>query len=132
MEVSHALKVNRNSNAGGITRGEVVRLVNQYIGVRGGYLGDFSYRTHADFYPEYCELEIDPNDYEGTTRERFMTIISSLAPADQAKVVHGALMRFPVGADFAPSTRTVKLREEFEVIARRLEVGALVASPKPM
>ena len=25
-------------------------VVNQWIGVNGGYLGDFSYRTHVDFY----------------------------------------------------------------------------------
>jgi hypothetical protein len=28
----------------GMTRAEVTRLVNRYIGVEGGYLGDFSYR----------------------------------------------------------------------------------------
>jgi hypothetical protein len=50
----------------GLTNGEVMQVVNRYIGVSGGYLGDFSYRTHAEFYPEYCELEIDPYEYEGT------------------------------------------------------------------
>jgi hypothetical protein len=29
----------------------VVRVVNDYIGVSGGYLGDFTYRTHQEFYP---------------------------------------------------------------------------------
>ena len=52
----------------GMTKFEIKRLVNQYIGVAGGYLGDFSYRSHADFYSEYCELDIDPNEYHGTTR----------------------------------------------------------------
>jgi hypothetical protein len=52
-----------------LTNQEVMKIVNRYIGVSGGYLGDFSYRTHADFYPEYCELDIDPNQHEGTTRE---------------------------------------------------------------
>lgn len=33
---------------------EILRVVNRYIGVEGGYLVGFSYRTHADFYPEYC------------------------------------------------------------------------------
>ena len=31
-----------------------MKIVNRYIGVTGGYLGDFSYRTDADFYPEHC------------------------------------------------------------------------------
>jgi hypothetical protein len=44
----------------GLTRLEIMRIVNRYIGVSGGYLGDFSYRTHADFYPEYCDLGINP------------------------------------------------------------------------
>ena len=43
-----------------LTRQEVLKVVNRYIGVDGGYLGDFSYRTHADFYPEYCDLDTDP------------------------------------------------------------------------
>ena len=34
----------------GLTDGEITRIVNRYIGVSGGYLGDFSYRTHVDFY----------------------------------------------------------------------------------
>ena len=54
-----------------LTPQEVMKIVNRYIGVAGGYLGDFSYRTHAEFYPEYCDLDIDPNNYAGTTRERF-------------------------------------------------------------
>jgi hypothetical protein len=31
----------------GLTRREVTKLVNQYIGVSGGYLGDFSYRSNS-------------------------------------------------------------------------------------
>jgi hypothetical protein len=31
---------------------DIYRLVNQYIGVSDGYLGDFSYRTHDEFYPD--------------------------------------------------------------------------------
>ncbi len=46
---------------------EVMKIVNRYIGVSGGYLGDFSYSTYTDFYPEYCDLDINPNQLEGTT-----------------------------------------------------------------
>src|SRR6185503_1921407 len=91
-------------------RGEVVKLVNRYIGVTGGYLGDFSYRTHAEFYPEYCGLDIDPAPIQGTTRERFSAILLGAGPRDQAKILRGVLERFPVGATPAPKTRTEDLR----------------------
>ena len=38
-----------------LTPQQMMKVVNRYIGVAGGYLGDFSYRTHAEFYPEYCD-----------------------------------------------------------------------------
>lgn len=65
-------------SAASLTEGEITRVVNRYIGVAGGYLGDFSYRTHADFYPEYCNLDIDPGGYEGTTA-------SASSPSSQAR-----------------------------------------------
>ena len=59
-----------------LSRMMVMKIVNKYIGVNSGYLGHFSYRLHHDFYPEHCDLDINPNDYEGTTRDRFIKIIS--------------------------------------------------------
>jgi hypothetical protein len=112
-----------------LTRPEITRVVNRYIGVSGGYLGDFSYRTHAEFYPEVCGLDIDPNEIPGTTRERFIQILSTASPADQAKILDGVLDRFPVGE--GPETRTVELQEEIRAIIRRLEGAAPVAGPAP-
>ena len=77
-----------------LTKGEILRVVN-YIGVDHGYLGDFSYRTHAEFYPMYCELDIDPNQYQGTTRERFIDILNSQSAPNQAKILRGVLEKFP-------------------------------------
>jgi hypothetical protein len=51
------------STSPGLSHREVIRIVNRYIGVEGGYLGDFSYRTHEEFYLEYCDLDINPFDY---------------------------------------------------------------------
>ncbi len=34
-----------------ISQKEVMRLVNRYVGVEAGNLGNFSYRTHRQFYP---------------------------------------------------------------------------------
>lgn len=67
------------SSSGGLVLGEVIRLVNRYIGVSGGYLGDFSYRTLADFYPEYCGLDLNPFVVlpDGTTRERYIAVLKS-------------------------------------------------------
>lgn len=104
--------------------GEIARIVNRYIGVNG-YLGDFTYRSHADFYPEFCDLEINPSDFEGTTRERFIAILSSLDPFDQASVVSGVLERFPA-SDSGPPTRTYNLRDELVRMVQRLRAGGAV------
>mgnify|MGYP001353846773 CR=1 FL=1 len=112
----------------GMTRPEVTRVVNRWIGVSGGYLGDFSYRSHADFYPEYCDLEIDPYQIEGTTRERFMEILSGASPSDQAKILKGVLERFPLDDAGKPSTRTSELKAQLEKLIVRLESGPAVQS----
>jgi hypothetical protein len=75
-----------SSHMAGLTRPEIYTVVNRYIGVKDGYLGDFSYRTHTDFYPLFCDLDIDPNQYEGTTRERFIEILSKSTPEVQAAI----------------------------------------------
>jgi hypothetical protein len=43
----------------GLSRPEIMLLVNEYIGGEKGYLGDFSYNSHREFYPHYCSLDID-------------------------------------------------------------------------
>ena len=80
-----------------LTRVEINKLVNRYIGVNGGYLGDFNYRTHLDFYLD-LDLDIDPYNHEGTTRERFIKILSENPPHVQARILKGILDRFPVGS----------------------------------
>lgn len=110
---------------------EIVRLVNRYIGVREGYLGDFTYRSHADFYPEYCDLAIDPERFEGTTRSRFIAILESAEPGEQAAIVRGVLKRFPVGASNAPETRTQALANELGLLADRLDGAGVVQNPTP-
>lgn len=115
----------------GLTNQEIMKIVNRYIGVSGGYLGDFSYRTHAEFYPEYCDLDIDPYQYPGTTREKFIAILESATPDVQAKIVHGVLQRFPPDTEYKPSTRTQVLCDELVSIARRLEGVSPVSSPEP-
>ena len=102
----------------GLSPQEIMKVVNQYIGGTGGYLGDFSYSTHSEFYPEYCNLEIIPNNIDGTTRQRFLEILKSQQPADQASILRGVVERFSIGGEGAPSTRTEELKKELLDVAR--------------
>ena len=113
-----------------LTKGKVMRVVNRFIGVDGGYLGDFSYRTHLDFYSEYCDLDDDPYELEGTTRERFIQILVSAPPRHQAKILRGVVERFPVSGFGAPDTRTPELRDQLLDWARLLDASGAVPSPE--
>ncbi len=117
----------------GMTDREITRLVNRYIGVSGGYLGlpdRFTYRTHADFYSEYCDLDVGIEGHDGTTREAFMSILASLPPRDQAKVLRGTVDRFPPDEQGAPATRAAAHTEVMAIIAR-LESAPLVTDVTP-
>jgi hypothetical protein len=114
-----------------LTSSEITRVVNRYIGVEGGYLGlpeRFSYRTHSEFYAEYCDLAVSLEGYQGTTRETFIEVLSSLPSRDQAKVLRGVLERFPLGE--GPTTRE---REHVEVqsLIERLEADSGVVGETP-
>ena len=64
------------------------------LGVRWN-IWRFSYRTHHEFYPDYCEIEdIDPVSLEGTTRIRFEHILKTEAPVRQALILRGVLKKF--------------------------------------
>lgn len=114
-----------------LTKQEIMIIVNRYIGTSGGYLGDFTYRTHEEFYPEYCGLEINPSNYTGTTRVRFMTILEKSSPEVQSKIVRGVLKRFSLNAEYKPDTRNQELYNELLTISQRLEGAASVPSPEP-
>jgi len=98
--------------------------------VSGGYLGDFSYRTHVEFYPEFCDLDLDPFDYleDGTTRERFIRVLEESPPHIQAKIIRGVIEKYPVGSG---DLRTEASRDELIAMAERLERGGMVAGPVP-
>lgn len=113
----------------GLTNQEIMKIVNRYIGVSGGYLGDFTYRTHTEFYPEYCDLDIDPNNFQGTTRERFIEILRNASPDIQSKIVRGVLDRFSIGAENKPQTRNQELFNELIEVADRLENISLISAP---
>lgn len=109
-----------------LTNQDIYKLVNHYIGVSGGYLGDFSYRTHAEFYHEFCDLDINPNDYPGTTRERFITILKQNPPNVQAIIIRGILEKYPAGSS---NIRTKELHQTFTLLAARLAGVPTIATP---
>lgn len=102
--VAAELKMESASDASRARKGEqylrdseIQKLVYNYIGVEGGYLGDFSYRTHHEFYL-LLDLDINPDNYTGTTRERFIKGISESPPEVQAKILEGILNRYSIGS----------------------------------
>lgn len=104
------------------------RLVARYIGVDQGYLGDFSYRTHTEFYPEYCGIyDIFPDELEGTTRQRFITILAGQSPDRQAKILRGVIDRFPANND-----QRRQFKPTVEQWISQLEGAPVVASPMPV
>jgi hypothetical protein len=108
---------------------EVAFVTRKWIGVSGGYLGDFSYRTHHEFYPDYCEIEdIDPYKLEGTTRMRFEHILKTEAPARQALILRGVLKKFPDPAD---KTREAEHRLRMQDLIARCEGGVPIGAVKP-
>ena len=61
---------------------------------------------------------------EGTTKEKFIHILSGATPDVQARILQGILERYPV--DSIP-IRTKKLHDEIVGWIRRLSTGAVVA-----
>lgn len=107
---------------------EIYRLVNDYIGVNQGYLGDFSYRTHAEFYPHYCNLDINPLEIEGTTRSRYIDILQDAGSGDKAKIIRGTFLKYPVSSfPEEEQSQKQKIYDEFQLILKRLDI--LASSP---
>lgn len=113
-----------------LTRPEIYKIVNDYIGVSYGYLGDFSYQTHREFYPYYCDLDINPDEVGGTTRKRFITILENSDAPTQAKILRGVLRKYPVD-NFPEEVRDRKkeIAEEIQAMISRLESTSPVATP---
>lgn len=113
-----------------LTNQQIMTVVNRYIGVEGGYLGDFSYRTHTEFYPEYCGIDdVFPETYSGTTRQRFIEILSTRKPHDQAKILRGVIDRF--GDEDAQSDSRTRLRQQILQWAAELEGATVITIASP-
>ena len=108
-----------DQGASGLTGGEIMRVVSTYIGVSGGYLNGFSYRELSEFYPVYCDLDVDPFEFQGnTTRERFISVLRESSPRDQARILRGLLEKMPVPI---AQGSTVMTREDVTAMISRLQ-----------
>jgi hypothetical protein len=112
----------------GLKQQEIKRLIHDYVGVKMGDLQDFSFSSLRDFYGLYCDLDINTDDYEGTKRKRFESILQQADPDSQAKIIRGTLQKLP--PDAKHSLRTQAAHDEFIEIAKRLELGNGVESPQ--
>lgn len=113
----------------GLKSSEVHWVVQEYIGVDAGYLGNFSYRTHREFYPAYCDLNVDLDSFPGkTTREKFIAILSQCEPGQQAAILRGVAKLYPAGSE---RQRSQHAHEKLLELARRCVESVAVSAPSP-
>jgi hypothetical protein len=129
LELSLAPAVARtpSEQARALTETEVDWVARYYIGVHQGYLGDFSYRTHREFYRD-LDLDIIPEDYPGTTRARFERILLEATLPVQATILRGILRRYPVGT---AEIRSESAAARLSSLIARVDGASPVAVPTP-
>lgn len=89
---------------------EIYSLVYDYIGVEGGYLKEFTYRLHNEFYPRFCGFTVDVPGVRariGTTKEAFIAILRDAESEHQARIVEGVFAFLPLER-FPASERAFK------------------------
>jgi hypothetical protein len=109
-----------------LTRKEISRLVYNWIGVEGGYLGSFSYARHDRFWLEVCDFSVSTGSFPGTTRECFETTLFEASAKDQAAVLRVILEDYPpldTHDPAQPKFRSEKLHREILSWIGRLETG---------
>ncbi len=114
-------------DSSGLTRKEVARLVHNWIGVDGGYLGRFSYASHDRFWLETCDISVSTSAFEGTTRTCFEETLFAASPQHQAAALRAILDDYPAPDKPDPSQslfRSPALRREIDAWITRLETGA--------
>jgi hypothetical protein len=113
----------------GMTKSEILKVVNLYIGVSGAISEILATVPTRNSTRTIAISTLTPHEYEGTTREQFISILSSAGPWIQAKILRGVLERFPVGK--GRPTRTQELHDQLVDLVRRLEAAAPVLTPTP-
>ena len=108
-----------------LTRREIGRLVHNWIGVSGGYLGNFSYARHDRFWLDVCDVCVDTSGFDGTTRECFEHTLFEVDASDQAAALRAILEEYPPQQQDPdrPKYRTPALYREILGWISRLETG---------
>jgi hypothetical protein len=113
----------------GLKLSEIHWVVSDYIGVAGGYLGDFTHATHREFYAAFCDLSLDVDSFPGRTmRERFLAILTAADPPSQAAILIGVARRFPPGSEIQRTSLTQRRLLSF---AKRCREIAAVGHAEP-
>jgi hypothetical protein len=110
-----------------LARTEIYKVINQYIGVEAGQLRDFTVGSHTEFY-RGLGLELDPNDYPGTTLAQFVQVVSRSDAKVQAVILRGILKKFPVGSSVQ---RTDERYQDIRRLIERLENVVPVSTLSP-
>lgn len=113
-----------------MTEIEKRRLLRLYLGVQGGYLGDFDNIGVLERFYIQCNIDADPRSYDGTNREKFEQILNGSPANIQAAIIRGALKFHPPDPE-RWATRTQELADELFAVADRLEGTESVPSKKP-
>ena len=109
-----------------LTRRDIGRLIHNWIGVDGGYLGSFSYANHNRFWLEVCDIPVDTNRFDGTTRECFEKTLLEVKAKDQAAALRAILNDYPPNDEpdpDRPKFRSPALHREILAWISRLETG---------
>ena len=127
LSLAPATKRTGEEQARALTLAEIDWVARGYIGVSQGYLGDFSYRTHRDFYRD-IGLDVQPDDYPGTTRARFERILAEASLANQSAILQAVLAKYPPGTS---ELRTAQSVDKLKSLTTRLAGTSAVAAPTP-
>ena len=119
-DVDEALDALASTNR--LTDIEISRLVRDWVGIDGGYLGwpdamRFSYPSHDEFWMQTCGILADTNRFDGTTRACFIDTLRRAKATDQAAVLESLLERFPVNAVPDPERPTLRM-PNFETVIK--------------
>lgn len=110
-----------------LTPTEIDWVARDYIGVSQGYLGDFSYRTHREFYRD-IGVDVQPDDYPGTTRARFERILAEASLANQRAILQAVMTKYPPGTS---ELRTAQAADKLKSLITRVAGTSAVAAPTP-
>jgi Abortive infection C-terminus len=116
------------NGVGRLATSDVHWVATRYIGVSDGYLGDFSQRSHREFYSAFCDISIDPDAFPGTTREKFIAVLNAVDATAQASILRGVARKYPQGSE---AHRTAEAFKHLASLARKCSSALSVAQHDP-